>query len=452
MANYRRRQTSLWDQLPEVDPPGLEDVKAFLDVLSEFDEPLVRELERRRGNGRDDYPVVPMWNLFAIMHYLRRARRSAVLEELKRNARLAKLLGFERKPDGHYRLPPQWACTRFEQTLRTPEIQEMLNAIVGNTVKELKEEIPDLGEHAAADASDIPAWAKPPSRDGTRPSSDEDASWSVKTKTSVNEKGEVVKKTKATFGYKLYAVVDVKRPVVLAISTQTGSTNDHAQVPSLLRQTVKNVGVNTVKTLAMDKGFDSTDVVTACYDYDIKAVVPFRDVPQNLEQLPPEDREVPLEPGSNVVRDRYTGQVCCYDFSSPEPRRQELVYAGFDASRNAHKFRCPAGALGSSCPYFDRCSAGRNGEESRQVRIPMRTDPRRFAPIYPRSSRWKRLMRGRTAVERYNSYVKEVLRLEDHCVRGKAAVHLRVVLCALTVNLGTLLKTREARCASRVAA
>lgn len=452
MAKYRMRQRSLWDQLPEVDPPGLEDVKAFLDVLSEFDEPLVRELERQRGNGRNDYPVVAMWNLFAVMHYLRRARRSSLLEELKRNARLAELLGFERKGDGHYRLPEQWVCTRFEQKVRAPEIQEMLGSVLENTVKELKEEIPDLGEHTAADASDVRAWAKPPSRDGTRASSDEDASWSVKTERYVNEKGEVVKKKKATFGYKFYAVVDVQRPVVLAISTETGSTNDHSRVPSLVRQTVKNVGEGSVKTLAMDKGFDSEHVVTTCYGHGIKAVVPFRDVPQKLEQLPPEDREIPLVLGSNVVRDKYTGEVCCYDLSGPEPRRQELVYGGFDASREAHKFRCPARAVGSSCPYFDRCSAGRNGDGGRQVRIPMRTDPRRFAPVYPRSLQWKRLMRGRSAVERYNSYVKEVLRLEDHCVRGKAAVHLRVALCAITVNLGTLLRTREARRASRKAA
>ena len=72
----------------------------------------------------------------------------------------------------------------------------------------------------------------------------------------------------------------------------------------------------------------------------------------------------------------------------------------------------------------------------------MEKDYRRFAPVYPRSKRWERLYNGRTAVERVNSYLKEVLRLEQHCLRGKAAISVRVLLASITLNLRTLVALR----------
>jgi hypothetical protein len=67
----------------------------------------------------------------------------------------------------------------------------------------------------------------------------------------------------------------------------------------------------------------------------------------------------------------------------------------------------------------------------------METDIRRFAPVYPRSKKWKRHYNGRSSVERVNSYLKEVLRLEDHCLRGLKTISLRVLLAATTLNLRT---------------
>ncbi len=440
------RQLTFWDLLPEVDAPGLDDVKDFLSVLSELDEPLVEELERQRGNGRNDYPVVAMWNLFAVSHFLRRCRRSALLEELGRNTALARVLGFKRNQNGSYRLPAKWVCSRFEAKLKNERIKEIQQQIFKGTVTELKEEIPELGKNVAVDASDLRAWAKPPSKDGEHLSSDPDASWSVKTKKYIDANGKTKTKNKVTFGYKMYAATDTKHTVVLAVETKTGSTSDFHQVRPMIQQVIKNLGENQVDIVSLDKGFDSKKTVLTCYDeFDIKAVVPTRDVPKNLDKLPAEDREISLTSTDNVTRDKYTGQVFCYDSSGTEAHRREMVYAGFDGSRKSHKFRCPVATLGQPCPYFDRCTAGRNGPNSRQVRIPMRTDPRRFAPVYPRSYRWKKLYRDRTSVERYNSYVKEVLCLNDHCVRGKEAIHLRVLLSAITVNIQTLLRIKRTK-------
>ena len=82
----------------------------------------------------------------------------------------------------------------------------------------------------------------------------------------------------------------------------------------------------------------------------------------------------------------------------------------------------------------------------------MKTDVRRFAPIYPRSKKWQRLYNGRSAVERANGYLKEVLRLERHCLRGLKAIKLRVLLGAITLNLRTLLALRAAKAQREAAA
>ena len=59
------RQLTIWSELERELPPGLEEVRDFLDTLGEFDEDLVRELgrerfrigengqRRQRGKGRD---------------------------------------------------------------------------------------------------------------------------------------------------------------------------------------------------------------------------------------------------------------------------------------------------------------------------------------------------------------------------------------------------------------
>ncbi len=81
----------------------------------------------------------------------------------------------------------------------------------------------------------------------------------------------------------------------------------------------------------------------------------------------------------------------------------------------------------------------------------METDYRRFAPVYPRSKRWKRLYNGRSAVERINSYLKEVLQLERHCLRGKKAIKLRVLFASITLNVRTLVSLRAQKALAQAA-
>ena len=485
------RQTTIWQELERELPPGLKQVEDFLSILNEFDDELVRDLIAERGHGRDDHPVPAMWNFLSVGLYLRQGKFSELLGELNRNSDLARLLGFEEIGPNCYRIPSDSALSRFHVKLKSDTYMPKVEAVFKRTVAALSAVDPEFGKHSALDASDVRTHARPGSKvkeEATaggnekgdkleneqklerqedkgdkdekdekkrKPSSDPEASWSVKTKIRQDAQGKPRKENECTFGYKLYAVVDTNIPAVAAVDVQTGKTSDQNMAMPMLDAAKENLGENRIETVAMDKGFDSEENVREAKSKGVAAIIPVREVPENLEKLPPQDREEPLSPGSNVVYDRYTGEVFCYEPSSnanEPPTRRPMIYAGFESDRETHKFRCPlGGCAASACKAFKTCAAGSSGSQGKQARIPMSTDYRRFAPVYPRSKRWKRLYNGRSAVERINSYLKEVLQLERHCLRGKNSIKLRVLVASITLNVRTLMKLRAVQAQSQAA-
>jgi hypothetical protein len=402
-----------------------------------------------------------MWNLIGVSLYLRNGKFSELLAELKRNGDLARLLGFEQIGANQYKIPSDSALSRFHVKLKE-EYLEKVETVFEKTVKALATENPEFGEHTALDASDVRTHARPgrkraedeegdsgnESKEETqKSSSDPEASWSVKTKTWEDGQGKKRKETKSTFGYKLYAVADTTVPGIVAVDVRTGSASDQKMAVPMIDAAQENVGEGRMETVAMDKGFDSEQNVREVYNRGIAPIVPVREVPENLDRLPKEDREEPLSPGGNIIYDRYTGEVACYEHSSnenEEAERRTMTYAGFEAERGTHKFRCPLGGCAAAkCRAFHCCAAGSSGSQGRQVRVSMKTDYRRFAPVYPRSKRWKRMYNGRSAVERINSYLKDVLPLERHCLRGKNAIKLRVLFASITLNVRTLMSMRR---------
>jgi hypothetical protein len=223
----------------------------------------------------------------------------------------------------------------------------------GIAVRLLKQEHPELGQHTATDTSDVRTHGSPSrkGKDGEeRPSTDPEASWSVKTKRWEDGQGGFREETKSTFGYKAGFCVDTQVPAILAVDTVTGKTSDQDLAMPLLDASIKNVGKDQIETCAMDKGFDSAENVTGAFARGVAAIVPVRDVPKNLESLPPQDREEVVV--GNIVRDRYSGTVACYESSKGDnPVRREMTHAGFEKDRECHKFRCPLARL-SHLPYI----------------------------------------------------------------------------------------------------
>ena len=173
-------------------------------------------------------------------------------------------------------------------------------------------------------------------------------------------------------------------------------------------------------------------------DYSIKPVIDIRDMWKEEKR----DRKLKDEKGSskeiitrslypdrvdNIVYD-YKGSIYCHCPASDQ--RKEMAYQGFEKDRNSLKYRCPAAAYGIECQGKQECSGNGYG---RIVRIPLELDRRIFTPIARSSYAWKRLYKGRTAVERVNSRVDNVFGFENHFIRGKAKMTLRMSLALIVM-------------------
>ena len=74
-------QIEIFNLLYDEDLRKLKDHKLILENLP--DEELMRKLERKRGNGRDDYPVRSMWNSVIAGVFFKHASPASLIEELK---------------------------------------------------------------------------------------------------------------------------------------------------------------------------------------------------------------------------------------------------------------------------------------------------------------------------------------------------------------------------------
>ena len=112
-----------------------------------------------------------------------------------------------------------------------------------------------------------------------------------------------------------------------------------------------------------------------------------------------------------------------------------MAFGGFEKDRECLTYLCPVKANRKRCKGFSLCSRQTQG---RKVRIPLHTDRRIFVPMARSSYQWKRLYKRRTAVERVNSRLDVSFGFEQHFIRGKARMTLRVGL-ALVVMLSMAL-------------
>ena len=139
--------------------------------------------------------------------YLRHARFSDVLQEIKRNSDLARVLGFQEIGPNQFKIPRAWVVSRVYKKLKESEQLKKLERALKKSVDLVCAEEPEVGKNAALDASDVRTHARPGRKDREgkeRPSSDPEASWSVKTKRWEDSEGKKREEKESTFGYKLY--------------------------------------------------------------------------------------------------------------------------------------------------------------------------------------------------------------------------------------------------------
>jgi len=401
-------------------------------VLSALpDENLVLFLEERRGRGRNDYPIRPMWNAVIAGIVFQHPTAASLIRELWRNAELRQMCGFDLF-GGMASAPTADAMERFLKIIVAH--RRKLTEIFHQLVDELKTELLDLGVKTAVDSKAIPSFGNPvgdekkdSEPDGRR---DTDADWGVKTYKGTRKDGSVWEKVSKWFGYKLHLLVDSVHELPLAFSIDTASSSDMTNLLPLIEDLEQNHSQihGDTKECSADKGYDSNENNISLYDdHGIKPIIDKREMwrTQKYKTLFPEHYD--------VFSYNESGKVFC---SCPSERKgedelRELAFVGFEKDRNTLKYRCPAAAFGFECKGRSECeklSPAGVGEFGRVVRVPLKTDRRIFTPIARPTGKWQKAYNKRTSVERVNGRIDQVFGFEHHTIRGKAKMEMRVTL------------------------
>ena len=418
-----------WEEIEE-----LGDLERLRLVLANLpDEELMRDLERERKNGRDDYPVRAVWNSILAGVIYQHPSIESLRRELKRNAQLRQLCGFD-PARGEKAVPPAWVYSRFLKKLMAR--QPLLEAMFNRLVEELTKQLPDFGRILAIDGKAIASFARGRKRqegkavkpDGRR---DGDADWGQKTLRVEREDGTAWEKVVRWFGFKLHLVVDATYELPVAFSLTPASASEVKQAHRLIDHMAGQLPpiLKRCEYLLADRGYDDGKLHTKLWnEHAIKPVIDIRRTWRDGE-------ETRLLTGwGNLVYD-YKGQVYCY--CPQTARRRPMAYGGFEKDRGTLKYRCPARHYGISCLGMDRCRV------KGAVRIPLKEDPRIFTPLARSSYAWKHSYKKRTAVERVNSRLDRVFGFEEHYIRGLKKMTLRCTLALLVMLVMALGRVRE---------
>jgi len=251
-----------------------------------------------------------------------------------------------------------------------------------------------MGENVAIDASDMPAYANGQryvSKGGRERDlseySDPDASWGHRSAVSTRKGG-------GFYGYRLHAAVCASTGLPLAWTVETASVHESNFVSPLL-DTVRSRGFSP-ETCALDKGYDVERIYAECIERDCHPIIPLRETP-------------------DVKRGEH---------QSPGCEHGEWRFAGADYQRQAAKWRCPTG----------ECQPA-----SRWVKAD------RLHPLIPRETlRWRKLYRGRAAVEREFGRLKNEWALLPLRVRGLERIQLHADLTILAKLSCALVRARAA--------
>lgn len=194
------------------------------------------------------------------------------------------------------------------------------------------------------------------------------------------------------------------------------------------------------ETLAADRGYDDTKLITKCWDeLQIKPVIDIRNMWRDS------DKTRLLEGRENVVYD-YKGTVSCV---CPETGKQrEMCNGGFEKDRDTLKKLCPAKQMGITCAGAAQCPVAQG------IRIPLSVDRRVFTPIDRASYKWEKEYAKRTSVERVNSRLDVSFGFELHTIRGITKMKIRcgLALCVmLAMALGKIKEKQAEKMRSLVA-
>lgn len=408
----------------------IERLNLVLEVIP--DEALMKKLEKKRKGKRDKNPIRAIWNSILAGIVYQHPSIESLRRELKRNAELREACGFN-PFFGSNAVPSQYAYNRFLKKLIKEEKE--INQIFDNLVSEIKRLIPEFGEHLGIDGKELKSYAV--GKKELSESSDPEADWGVKKYEGKNKDGSTWEKVKSWFGYKLHLVIDTKYEIPIGYEVTKASISDTTRLLPIIKEIKEKHPeiINRARDLSADKGYDSTRNNTELYDeYGIKPVIDIKNCWKSEKGQEINTRPLYEDKADNIVYD-YKGGIYCLTGNGDnfEKDYTAMSFFGFDKNRESLKYRCPAAAFGIKCENKDKCGTGDYGEYGRVVRIALEKDRRIFTPIARSSNTFKRIYKGRTAVERVNSRIDNVFGFEKHYIRGMAKMKMRINLAMIVM-------------------
>jgi len=422
MAIIPEKQLFCWRDIEKLD--DLQRLGLVLDNLP--DERLMKRLEEQRGSGRDDYPVRAAWNSILAAVVFEHKSIESLRRELMRNAQLREECGFDPFL-GIKAVPTASAYTRFLSSLRKREHRELLVEVFTSLVDQCYEELPGFGRRLGADGKTIESFAR---RRGNVPGDmrgEHDADWGRHDYFHQKARGELQKSVKKWFGFTVHVIADTDYELPVAFSLTRASKNEMPVMRKLLGALEHHRPhiLKEAEFFSADRGYDDGKLIEKLWkEHHIKPVVDIRNLWRDGE-------ETKLLPGRGNVLYDYKGTVSCV---CPKTGMQrEMACRGFEESRGALKYGCPAVHYGYKCAGAEKCPLASS------IRIPLSTGRRVFTPLVRSSYRWKREYNKRSALERINSRLDTSFGFELHTTRGeeKTAINLTIAFSVmLAVALG----------------
>ena len=425
------------------------------------DEPLMRVLEQERGNGRDEYPIRPVWNSILAGVVFQHCSVASLRRELCRNAELRQLCGFDPLA-GERAVPTDSAYSNLLEGLMKHEgtIREMFHLLV----EKLRAHLPDLGEHLAIDGKALPSFGKPqkgkredgkedndksvqgePAEGGksrgTEDSAkepdrrgDHDADWGVKTYRGKRKDGTAWEKVIRWFGFELHLLVDSAHELPVDYRVTKASVGESPLLLPIVQETkeLHSEVISNCKELSADKGYDSENNNKELYDQ--FGIHPIIDKRSDWREETDATKALFPERADTVVYD-VKGKVSCVCPKTGEMR--PMAPWGYEKDRGTLKYRCSARVYEFECKGMPLCP-GAGTDYGKIVRIDIDKDRRMFTPTARDTAAWERAYDRRTAVERVNSRIDQVLGFERHTIRGLQKMEVRVSI-ALVVLLSMAL-------------
>ena len=406
-------QAPLFDFDTFITKKGNERLVMVLSALPAED--LIATLEREHWTGRRGYSVRGMWSALVAGLLYQCNSLAEVVRLLERDKDTRLVCGFSND-----NIPSQDALGRFLKKLVSHA--DLLEKCFTDLVKESRQLLPGFGSKLAVDSTDIKAYAN-----GHRKiPADSDAKWGAK---GAGHHSGPAKKDKQRdlyywFGYKLHLVVDALYELPVSFELTPANESDITHMESLLRKAGALQEETKPQAVITDKGYDSKSnskfIFNECHAIPI---IPIRE--REGEQL------------SDICNAKGTPLCRC---------GLAMAYWGRDG--NYLKYRCPHVMGKAECKSRFRCTSSAYGYV---LKLPIADDPRRHPPVPRETQKWQKLYRMRTAIERVNSRVKELLGLGKITVRGIGKVTVRVILSllvmlAIGVGMAQRQRFKELRC------